>query len=392
MSSGLAVYHCFARSGGTIVNRLLGASRDVVVLSEVGPAASVRDPLVQAVEWLDLVDPVEVDELRDRDFGELIGELARRAASRGQHLVVRDFVTPNFLPRAFGDVLPSGVLELVRALEAAGCELARVVVARRSASTYTSIVRSFPHLSSLTVDEFAVAYHAFAAAVTGVPVIRYEDLTADPPGGLQALSEALGCPFDPDALTGFASFRNCTGDLQLEKLSRGAPLTRVTPLADRTSDPLFIAAAEHPLCRAADDRFGYSPVGETAPQERAVTALEAELGRARRHVIDAVRAQGLADVEAAQSRAEVNAARRRADVAEEEMQRLASDLAASMRRAEELDEGARALQTEVKRLQYAWDKASGELARAEGVAADRQRQIGILLAELAQRAEGATRA
>src|SRR5262245_64208293 len=102
MGLRVGVYHCFARSGGTIVNRLLGASRDVVVLSEVGPAVSVRDPVAQAVEWLGLADPDEIDALRGREFGALIGELARRAEIHGKHLVVRDFVTPNFLPGAFG--------------------------------------------------------------------------------------------------------------------------------------------------------------------------------------------------------------------------------------------------------------------------------------------------
>jgi hypothetical protein len=358
MVSRVGVYHCFARSGGTIVNRLLGASQDVAVLSEVGPAVSVRDPLVQAVEWFDLVDPTEVDALRHLDFGEVIRDLARRASSRGQHLVVRDFATPNFLPGAFGDTLPSGRLELIDALDAAGCESSRVVVARRSASVYASIIRSFPHLADLTIDEFAVAYHGFVTAVDGVPVIRYEDLTADPSATLQTLCDALGCPFDPNALDGFASFRNCTGDLHLGTPSRGAPLERITPLDDPATEPAFIAAAEHPLCRAADHRFGYSPIGDAAPEEQAVSALEAALDRARRQLI-----------------AVVGDAHQRAEEAEHERQRLASDLGA--------------LQTEVTRLQHAWDRTSGELARAEGIAADRQRQIGILLAQLAQHAEGA---
>jgi hypothetical protein len=398
MVSRVGVYHCFARSGGTLVNRLLGASRGVVVLSEVGPAVSVREPLVQAVEWLGLVTPGEIDALRDRDFGALIADLAGRAAAHQNYLVVRDFVTPNFLPGAFGDTLPSCELELVEALDGAGCEMSRVVVARRSASVYASIVRSFPHLADLSVDEFAVGYHAFVAAVDGVPVIRYEDLTADPPNTFQSLSAALGCAYDPQAIDRFAAFRNCTGDLQLDTPSRGASLDRIAPLADPATDPAFLAAAAHPLCRAADERFGYAPIGDAIPDGQAIVALETVLGDARRRLIATVQAQRTADdavararAEAEDARARAEAARERAEAAEHEMQRLAEDLAASMGRAVDLEETARALQIEVMRLQRAWDQTSGELARAEGIAAHRQRQVEELLAQLAP-AEGGDRA
>src|SRR5687767_10607635 len=116
MLAHVGVYHCFARSGGTLVNRLLGASAGIVVLSEVGPAASVRDPVDQAITWLQLADADEADALRELPFGALVAELAGRAADRGRHLVVRDFPTPNFLSGAFGETLATGTLEGSQAL------------------------------------------------------------------------------------------------------------------------------------------------------------------------------------------------------------------------------------------------------------------------------------
>ena len=324
------------------------------MLSEVGPAASVRDPLAQAVEWLGLVDPAEVPTLEELSFGALVEELADRAATRDQHLVVRDFCTPNFLLGAYGDVLPSGAIELDAALADVGIERAAVVVSRRAAAVYGSIVRSLPHLADLTVDEFGVSYLAFARVVAQWPLVRYEDLVTAPLDELARLCDIIGCRFDPDALTAFASFDACTGDVGLSMRSRGARAEQVVPLADDADDPRYLAAAAHPLCRAADELFGYAPIGEAAPLQVAAAAYESVLATMRRLLVG------------------VDAAHRDA----------LEHLSASVAHAEHL---AR----EVEQLHHVWDQTTGELARAEGIAADRRRQIELLLAALEHQSEQA---
>lgn len=371
MSLHVGIYHCFARSGGTLVNRLLGASQDVLVLSEVGPAASARDPVDQAVDWLGLAGPDDADRLRTLPFGALVADLASRATTQGKHLVVRDFPTPNFLMGAFGATPPTGRLECVDALADAGIATSRLVVARRAAAAYRSIRRSFSHLRSLGVDHFAVAYHGYAQAVADLPVVRYEDLTAAPDVVVPRLCQLLEVPFDAGALVGFADFQACTGDIGLAEPSRGSDLRHVQRLDDSTDDPSFVAAAAHPLCRAADEILGFEPIGPPAPPSAAVVALVSVLADTR-----ALLRQSLA-VES------------RARAAEEAMGRLASDVASSIARADILA-GAladshrqiTALEDEVLRLRRSWDQTTGELARAEAIAEERRRQVERLLEQL----------
>lgn len=358
----MGILLCFARSGGTLVNRLLGASPHVVVLSEVAPRASVRDPLEQAVEWLDLVGASEVDAVQRQPWAERIALVAARAEARGDHLVVREFVTPSFLPGAFADVVPSGRLDGWEALTAVGVDARPAVVVRRAAGAYASIVSSFPHLADLTVDRFAVAYHGYATAVAGLPFVRYEDLVAAPAAALASLCDALECPFDAEAIERFASFDRCTGDLALANPSRGSTLDRIEVLDDRADDPAFGPASAHPLCRLADDAFGYAPIGDTAPAVSAIGAYAAELAAARRLLADRA-------------------------TADDELARLSADVAASVARGDALVADARSLQCDIARLHDELDAMSGALARAEGAAAERKRQVALLLAELDQRNE-----
>lgn len=397
--TSIGAFHCFARSGGTLVNRLLGATPGVVVLSEVNPRGSVRDPVEQAIEWLRLATPEEADELGRLPFGELIAELARRAAARNASLVVRDFPTPNFLPGAHGTAPATGQLELAAAL---GAVTARAVVARRAAAVYTSIVESIPHLAALPLDEFAVAYLDYALAVAGVPFIRYEELVADPGPTLQRLCELLGCPFDPVALDTFSNFGDCTGDVNPVMKSRGASLGAITALPERDDDPRYRAASAHPLCRAADDVFGYEALGRSGSQAIAFDSYRAVLASTRRALVDLASSveptQRRVTEEADRARdllhqlervaADASAAAQwakelevRLDAANAEKRSLRHQLQDAVAKAEALAADAAAARQDGERARAEWDRTSGELSRMEAIAADQRRQLELLITE-----------
>ena len=94
----VAVFISFARSGGTLVNKLLGVHPDCLVLSEVNPAASYKPVARQAFEWLGLVTEQETEAFGRLGYSAQLAELSRRAAQGHKRLVVRDWVTVNFLP------------------------------------------------------------------------------------------------------------------------------------------------------------------------------------------------------------------------------------------------------------------------------------------------------
>jgi hypothetical protein len=93
----LAVYYSFARSGGTLINRCLGAIPANLVLSEVNPHGAVVPVDAQAIEWIGLLRPDESEAFGRTGYGAQVRTLAEAAAARSQHLVVRDWTILNFM-------------------------------------------------------------------------------------------------------------------------------------------------------------------------------------------------------------------------------------------------------------------------------------------------------
>jgi hypothetical protein len=249
----LPVLYSFARSGGTLVNQLLGVHPQCLVLSEVNPAASVKPVGEQAAEWLALLGPEEVAAFARLPYRRQVVELAQRAEQAGKRLVVRDWVTANFLAGTAGErVAPSFRLEQQLYLAAAGLELLPLVVTRRAGAVYASIVRSFVHLRELAIEDFAAAYLAYARAVRAYPRVHLEQLRAAPEAALEALMQAFDLDFRDTRplLHLFGGYRNCTGNTMLENESSGA--RRILP--PRPGSP---ERASHPSLLEADGLFGY---------------------------------------------------------------------------------------------------------------------------------------
>lgn len=250
--SAIPVLYSFARSGGTLANQLLGTHPQCLVLSEVNPAGSYKPVTEQAIEWLGLAAPREAAHLSSMPYRRLIAELRERAAARGRALVVRDWVTANFLPDTAPRVVPSGTLEQAIYLERAGLEPIALVVSRRAAAVYRSIVTNFSHLGGLTVEAFGEAYLAYARAVAHLPRLHMESLRADPESGVRRLFESFGLDTAPvpDVLRDFHEFRKCTGNNTLEGRGGSADARSVIP-------PETPPAITHPALAEADTLLGY---------------------------------------------------------------------------------------------------------------------------------------
>jgi len=250
--AAIPVLFSFARSGGTLANQLLGVHPQCLVLSEVNPAASYKPIVEQAVEWLGLAEGDEAPALRSLPYRRQIPLLRERAADRGRTLVVRDWVTANFLPGTAPHVVPSGAVEQILYLERAGLEPVPLVVSRRAGAVYQSIVTNFSHLRELTVDAFADAYLAYAKAVASLPRLHMESLRAAPEAGVRRLLEAFGLDATPVAalLRDFHGFRKCTGNTTLKGRDGSAAASAILP-------PESTTPIAHPALAEADDLLGY---------------------------------------------------------------------------------------------------------------------------------------
>lgn len=256
--NAIPVIYSFARSGGTLVNQLLGIHPQCLVLSEVNPASSYKPVMEQAVEWLGLVAANEAEDLAQLPYHLLIGLLHARATEQGKRLIVRDWTTVNFIPGCTVSVIPSKQLEQMLYLRRSDIEHMPLVVARRSAAVFASIKHNFQHLHSLEMDVFAGAYLEYARAVSGLPRIHLESLQAEPAA---VLSEILR-HFNLDAggaetlLRDFSSFSNCTGNTTLQQ--PGPSALAKTVLIQGTIDATQAPFADlHPAMAEADRILGY---------------------------------------------------------------------------------------------------------------------------------------
>lgn len=230
--SVIPVIYSFARSGGTLVNQLLGVDPQCLVLSEVNPTASYKPIVEQAVEWLGLISAHEVEGFSRLPYHQKIQILHKRSAERGKYLVVRDWVTVNYMPGCVGDLItPSCQLEQKIYLERAGFETLPLVITRRSAAVYGSIKHNFLHLRDLEIEVFAEAYLKYARAMTMFPRVHMETLRAQPEASLKKILIQLG--LNPEnaslMLDKFHDFKNCTGNTTLQVTNKSAAARHVLP-------------------------------------------------------------------------------------------------------------------------------------------------------------------
>ena len=91
---------CYARSGGTLLNKCLGSLPNTIVLSEVNPIGggigkdkenSFVTVYEQAKNWYNI-------ELKNRDFKNAVFELEEYCINNNFNLIIRDWTIVNFAP------------------------------------------------------------------------------------------------------------------------------------------------------------------------------------------------------------------------------------------------------------------------------------------------------
>jgi len=252
----LRVFFCFARSGGTLLNRCLGCSEDNVVLSEVNPAGAFKPIIEQAEEWFGLITPDEREALARLPYDELVARLDERCVAQGRRLIVRDWTTVNFLPGTTQCGEPSGVLEQLVYLSERFSEVRGIVFTRKAAAVFDSVMSNIPTLSGLTEEAFAEAYLGYARAVTGWPRFQLESFTCDPSGEFRRICDLLDAGFVKEFYERQADFLRCTGDNTLVRRTGAEPKTGIRSV-QRTPGREIVSTKARAKLREADALFGY---------------------------------------------------------------------------------------------------------------------------------------
>jgi hypothetical protein len=257
----IGVFYAFARSGGTLVNQLLGSHPDALVLSEVNPAASYKPVSEQAQHWLDLIQDSDMGGFMSQPYAAQVARLHELSRRRGKRLIVRDWVTVNYLPGTAGPLVrASGVLEQPLYLQREGLLTQGFVVCRRGVDVYESIKTNFEQFTQLELLEFAHAYLRFAQAIADLPRVHLEDLQANPSAVLPLINTMAGLSneYCEVQLAKFSTFDRCTGDntLSRHRTVGATPSLHIVPMSKQRLRVNTLGLAGDML-QQADGFLGY---------------------------------------------------------------------------------------------------------------------------------------
>lgn len=250
----ISVLYSFARSGGTLVNQLLGVHPQCLVLSEVNPTASFKPIQEQGLEWLGLLEESYINKFVSMPYHKQIKFLYDRSIAKGKKLIIRDWVSVNFLPGCSGpEIKPSGELEQAFYLERADFRPVPLVIVRRGEAVYKSIEENFPKMEGLSLKSFSEYYLKYAYAVAEFPKIKLENLRSQPVNTLGEILNRLDLASDEInlLLENFFNFKNCTGNISLKKSNKSSFAQKILP------PETHIESTSHPKLIEANKILGY---------------------------------------------------------------------------------------------------------------------------------------
>jgi hypothetical protein len=247
---------CYARSGGTLLNKCLGSLPSTVVLSEVNPLGggwgesmdlSFDSVYEQAKNWYGI-------SLEAKDFSGCIVELDRYCDDNGLNLIIRDWPYVNFSPHEYNNFKPPYKL---LTLECIGgiIDLKIFLFVRDSIDVWIS--RGMP-----PVKEFFKNYLCYVKSILrlGVRIFRYEDFCTNPQVSMESLCNYCGIKYE-DITKSYYYFNKVNGDVQVK--SRGEESRKIS-LLPRKYIPYQIAVALNNSIdmRECNELLGYPPIYE----------------------------------------------------------------------------------------------------------------------------------
>lgn len=209
----VVVMICFARSGGTLLNRCIGSLPNVVILDEVNPIVDDSNYYprqkveYQAKKWYGI-------NLNSNIFSECILELERFCKKNNKSLVIRDWSFTNFTPLDVNNFNPPNSLLVLDELRDK-CRLLTFAFVRDSIDVWIS--RGTP-----PVKLFFTEYFNYMEAIKNndLDIFKYEDFCLDPETEMRKLCELTNLEFG-SSFFNYTSFEKVTGDMQIMGGSRG---------------------------------------------------------------------------------------------------------------------------------------------------------------------------
>ena len=220
---------CYARSGGTLLNRCLGSLPNTVVLSEVNPlgggsGAPIKadTPYEQALRWYGI-------ELKSRDFTGSILELIKVCEQKGLSLIIREWSIVNFVPMPQNNNQPPYKFLAIESLKGK-CNIAVFAFVRNAIDVFLS--------QGEEIETFSSNYLQYVKAIKdlGIPIFKFEDFCKFPEKVLRSICRLGGISFS-ESFKNFPSFVNVNGDVQVKGKSRGGRHNEIVLLPRKRVSP-----------------------------------------------------------------------------------------------------------------------------------------------------------
>lgn len=219
----ITVMICFARSGGTVLNKCLGVLPGVVMMSEVNPRGGgsgagleLRTVKEQAREWYGI-------DLKSEGFTENVLELYDYCNKNDKHLILRDWPFIDFYPSQSNGRETTYRFSLLEELKDK-VELKTFAFVRDSIDAWISLgtkkpKKYFPH------------YRKYAEGLIDekIPYFKYEDFCLEPEKVMKEICSYAGVEYS-DSFKNFDSFKTVNGDTQITDGSRGVNQRVIKPL------------------------------------------------------------------------------------------------------------------------------------------------------------------
>lgn len=221
----IRLFTSLARAGSTLVSRCLGTMDNIVLLSEIHPRGThIFNPLAQAHDWYDLVQPEETR--GQHDFIESIQLIEQRCRASGKTLVIRDWAHLDFIGRPFVNNPPYKLL-LTEAL-APVFDIAQFALVRHPIDQWISTSSLKIMQGQLDMESFLAGYRRYAEQSIKTGFMRFEDFVREPVHQMERLCKHLDISFDPGFIDRWQANTRVTGDTS--KTSRGSRKNEISPL------------------------------------------------------------------------------------------------------------------------------------------------------------------
>ncbi len=208
----VGLFLCYARSGGTLLNQMIGCLPNVIVLSEVSPYGggwgqqadkSPTTPAEQLAQWYGLEIPRGSFEFELAHAIEVCDKLGKR-------LVIRDWPFIAFTPAIQNSFQPPGRLVTLDVLNKLGVGVDAFALVRHPISIWIS--RGEPSKET----DFLVPYMKYTETLASldVPLFRYEDLCINPDQVMKRIVDVMKLKSIGTEWRAFNTFKHVNGDVQ----------------------------------------------------------------------------------------------------------------------------------------------------------------------------------